>query len=154
MRLFCSKDRLIGQMGEGCIIKKELRLYIEAEIRDYHNTRKALDELREDILNESPGPPDGMPRGSGTSDPTLHRTQRLLTCRQVQYYSRVLGALSAVLDNLPPEKYKLVELTYWTQPQPLTPVGIALKLNCGKRTYYRWREEICEAVARELGMLK
>lgn len=109
--------------------------------------------MREDILNESPGPPDGMPRGSGISDLTLNRTQRLLTCRQVQYYSRVLGALSAVLDNLPPEKYKLVELTYWTQPQPLTPVGIALKLNCGKRTYYRWREEVCEEVARELGML-
>lgn len=135
-------------------MRKELRSYIEAEIRDYHRTRKALAELREDMLNTSPAPPDGMPRGTDTSDPTYNRTQKLLTCRQVQYYSRVLSAISVVLDNLPPEKYRLVELTYWTQPQTLTPVGIAMELNCTRATFYNWRNEICEEVARELGMLR
>ena len=135
-------------------MKRELRTYIEAELRDYHRTRKALEELREDAINTSPAPPDGMPRGGGTSDPTYNRTQRLLTCRQVQYYARVLGALNAVLDSLPPEKYKLVELTYWRQPQTKTPVGISLELNCGRNTYYRWRDEVCEAVAQEMGMLR
>jgi RinA family phage transcriptional activator len=145
-------SRLFFKYRGGLNIKHELLKYIEAEIRDYHRTRAALEELRGDILDESPPPPDGMPKGSRVSNPTLNRTQRLLTCRQVQYYSRVLSALSIVLDNLPPEKYKLVKLTYWTQPQTLTPTGIAMKLNCGRNTFYRWRREICEAVARELGM--
>lgn len=135
-------------------MKRELRVYIEAELRDYHRTRKALDELRDDALNTSPAPPDGLPRGTETSDPTYNRTMRLLTCRQVQYYARVLSALNAVLDSLPAEKYKLVELTYWKHPQTRTPVGIAMELNCGRNTYYRWRDEVCEAVAQEMGMAR
>ena len=135
-------------------MRKDIRLHVEAELRDYHRTRKALAELKDDLLNTSPSPPDGMPRGSEVSDPTYNKAQKLLTCRQVRYHARVLAALNVALDSLPPEKYRLVELTYWTQPQTLTPVGIAMKLNCGRNTYYRWRDEICEDVARQLGMLK
>ena len=134
-------------------MRKELRAYIEAELRDYHNTRQELEELRDDILNESAGPPDGMPRGSDTSDPTYRRTHKLITCRQVRYMARVLEGLTAVLDRLPEDKYRLVKLTYWTRPQTLTPMGIAMALNCSRSTYYDWREEICREIAREWGMM-
>jgi RinA family phage transcriptional activator len=138
----------------GAGMKKEIRVYIEAELRDYHKTKAELEELRDDMLNESPGPPDGMPRGSETSDPTFNRFKRLLTCRQVRYLARVFEGVSVVLDRLPEEKYQLVKLTYWSKPQTLTPVGISIRLNCGRNTYFRWRDGICEEIARELGMLR
>ncbi len=64
-----------------------------------------------------------------------------------------INCISAVLDGLSPEKLKLVELTYWTKPQTLTPIGIAMKLKCGRRTYYRWRDEVCEEIARAMGLM-
>ena len=47
-------------------------LYI---VKDYHNLLKQ----REQILIESPAPPDGMPRASGTSDPTFSKASVLAT---------------------------------------------------------------------------
>ena len=135
-------------------MKKEIRVYVESELRDYHQIKQDLRVLREDILNESPTPPDGMPRSTEISDPTYRKTQKLLTSRQIKYLANLFACVTEVLNELPPEKYELVKVTYWTKPQTLTPVGIALKLNCGRNTYYRWRDEICEEIARKLGILR
>jgi RinA family phage transcriptional activator len=135
-------------------MKKELRAYIEAELRDYHKTLSDIANLRDDLLNESPSPPDGMPRGSTTSDPTFKRATRLITCRRLEVMCRTVEGIAAALDRLPPEKIKLVELKYWVNPQTLTDIGIAQKLDCGQNTYYRWRNELCRDIARELGMLE
>lgn len=135
-------------------MKKELRAYIEAELRDYHQTMQELCELRDDTLNESPAPPDGMPRGTETSDPTFNRTIKLINCRRINYMYRVTYGIGRVLQALPPEKTKLVQLKYWTKPQELTDVGIAIKLQCGQNTYYRWRNEICRSIAKELGLMQ
>ena len=132
-------------------MKKELRAYIEAELRDYKRTRAELEELRDNLLNLSPGPPDGMPRGTATSDPTFQRTARLMTNRHIRYMETVLYGISMALEEFDEEKLQLVELKYWQRPRQLTDVGIAIKLDVSKRTIYRWTEEICEAIGKELG---
>ena len=134
-------------------MKKELRAYIECELRDYHKTLSDIANLRDNLLNESPSPPDGMPRGGGTtSDPTFKRAARLITCRQLEYMCRAVEAIAAALDRLPPEKVRLVELKYWVSPQTLTDYGIAHELPCSVQTFYNWRNEICNLIAKELGM--
>ena len=135
-------------------MKKELRAYIEAELRDYHETMQELCELRDDIAGESPAPPDGQPRGTETSDPTFQKTMKIITCRRLNYMHRVTYGIGRVINSLPPEKLKLVQLKYWTKPQPLTDVGVALKLNCHPNTFYLWRAEICKAIAKELGLMQ
>lgn len=134
-------------------MNKGLRLYIEAEIRDYHQTMIELESMRDDVLNESPPPSDGMPRGTETSDPTFNRTMKLITCKRINQMHRVTHAIGNIVWSLPPDKLKLIKLKYWTKPQQLTDVGVAMKLNCHPNTYYLWRNEICRAIARELGML-
>lgn len=112
-----------------------------------------LSELRDDMLNESPAPADGMPRGTETSDPTWNKTMKLITCKRLNQMHRTVYAIGNVIWSLPPDKLKLVKLKYWTNPQTLTDTGIFLKLNCGRNTFYLWRNEICTAIARELGLM-
>jgi len=133
-------------------MKKTTRDYIEAELRDYHKTLGEIANLKEDLLNESPLPPDGMPRGSTKSDPTFQRTVKLITCRQLGYMCRVSEGIAAALDSLPPEKMALVKLKYWTKPQTLTDIGMSIKLNCHRNTFYLWRNEVCEEIAKQLGI--
>ncbi len=134
-------------------MNKGLRLYIEAELRGYHETMIELEALHDDMINESPLPPDGMPRGGETSDPTFNKTMKLLTCKRLNQMHRVTYAIGNVVWSLPPDKLKLVKLKYWTRPQTLTDTGIAMKLCCHPKTFYLWRAEICKAIANELGML-
>ncbi len=134
-------------------MKKELRAYIEAELRDYHQTKQDLLELREDLLSESPAPPDGMPKGNATSDSTYQRTVKLMTNRRIRYLQRLLEGLDAVLSELPPDKMKYIELKYWTKPQLLTDAGIAAQIPCDRTTLWRWNNEICTAIGVQLGIV-
>ena len=134
-------------------LKKELRAYIEAELRGYHETMLELAQLRDEIAGESAPPPDGMPKGSETSDPTWNKTMKIITCRRLNQMHRTIYSIGRVIQSLPPDKQKLIQLKYWTRPQTLTDVGIAMELHCGRNTYFRWRNEICRQVAKELGLM-
>lgn len=134
-------------------MKKEIRAFIEAELRDYHRTKTELEELRDNLLNQSPGPPDGMPRSGETSDPTYRVAARLMTNRRIRYMERLIYGIGIVIEELPREKVQLVELKYWTRPQTLTDQGIAQKIGCDRTTLWRWCEGICLAIAIELGLV-
>lgn len=62
-------------------------LYI---VKDYHN----LLRQREQILYSSPDPPDGMPGGSGTSDPTYTKAAVLVTVeRKIEAIEQTISKL-------------------------------------------------------------
>lgn len=134
-------------------MKRQIKVYIEAELRDYHQTKKEYEEMRDNLLNASAGPPDGMPRGTATGDSTYQRVERLVTNRRLKYMEKVITSIENVIGELSPEKYQLVELKYWAKPQTLTDYGIAQKIGCGRATVFRWLEGICLAVGVEMGIV-
>jgi len=145
------------------MIRRALRTYIEQELRDYHKNKQSLWEIQAGINDEmpihaSPAPPDAMPRGNTTSDPTERKAEqleewRLLNTRRINNMYRITYGIGRVLETLPPEKLRLIKLKYWKHPQPLNDVGLAMEMCCGQNTFYRWRNEICAQIARELGMM-
>ncbi len=132
---------------------RDVRAYVEMELENYNDTRRELAELINDILEASPPPPDGMPRGSTPGDPTAQKATRLTTSKRIQYLEQTIKAIESVVDNLDPERLRLVELRYWQRPRRYTDEGIALKLNVSRMTMYRWNVDICRAVAVRLGVL-
>jgi RinA family phage transcriptional activator len=134
-------------------IKRQIKVYIEAELRDYHQTKREYEEMRDNLLNASAKPPDGMPKGTATGDSTYQRTERLMTNRRLKYMEKVITGIENVLGELPPEKYQLVELKYWAKPQTLTDAGIAQKIGCDRTTLWRWADGICLAIGIELGII-
>lgn len=143
-----------GEAGGGwCAIRRELKAYIEAELRDYHQTKAELEEARENLLNASQPPPNDMPRGGEKSDPTPARAIRLMTNRRIKYMEQVVRGIEIVLGELDEDKMRLVELKYWQRPRQLTDAGIAMELHVDKSTIYRWTNAICYAIGIELGVI-
>ena len=64
---------------------------------------------------------------------------------------RLTGAISRLLDSLPDDRRRFVELKYFQQKSY---VAIAAALYVAPRTLFRWREEILSTLALYLGLLE
>ena len=132
-------------------MRKELKAYVAAELRDYHDTIKALQELETELLEESAPRHEG--RSSQIADPTGQRAVRLINNRRLAHMIQVIKAIEAVLARLQPEKHRLLTLLYWQKNRCYNHDGLALELEVDKSTVYRWLDGIYLAVAIELGMI-
>lgn len=133
-------------------LRKGTFRHIEDELYHYHDTKREIEEIRNDIIHSSPPYYDDLPRWSNTkSDPTGRLGAALLTDRRLIQLERIVSAIEQVYNNLPPEKQKLVDLKYWTKPQLRTWEGISQKLNISRRQALRWRDRILYEIAKRLG---
>lgn len=130
-------------------MKKSVFRYIEAELFDYHDTLEEITQLREDIMEGRAERAIG--KSTRKSDPTATRATRLLMDRRLQRLEEVTTAIGRVYDNVPREKQKLIKLKYWDRRY--TNTGVAEDLHIGEMTFYRWRRQIIQAIARELGLI-
>ena len=138
-------------------LRNEIKAYIEAELRDYHQTKIDLIEAKEDIAEGAPATDDvGGNVGLVTrriGRPTEAKVIAILTNKRIKRMEQVVKAIDLVTGELLEEKVKLVQLKYWQRPRRLTDAGIAQELNIDRRTVYRWSEAICWAIAAELGLV-
>lgn len=127
--------------------------HIESELYTYHDTKKEIVRLKNEILYASPNHDENV--GGGRSnlpgDPTGRTAVLLVTHRRIEQLERIVDAIESVVDKLPEEKQKLVKLKYWTRPQTLTWEGIAMRLGISARQAMRWRDEIVYAIAEKIG---
>jgi RinA family phage transcriptional activator len=127
--------------------------HIESELFNYHLTVKLLAQRREEILYGSSQPDDNIGGGKSNlpGDPTGRIAIALVSDKRIQHLENIVNAITTVTNQLHPERLEFVKLRYWTQPQTLTWVGIALQLNCGRSTLFNWREDIVTAIAEHMG---
>ena len=57
---------------------KREKAFVELEMSRYLLYKKEIEVERERILNMSPLPPDGMPRGNSVSNPTESKAIKLI----------------------------------------------------------------------------
>lgn len=134
-------------------IKREIKAYIEAELRDYNDTLRSIAIDRQELLLESPAPDDIGGTNYNIGNPTQARAMALLTNKRIRRMEETCKAIRNVVDALPEDKYRMVELRYWTRPQMLTDEGIAQEIGCDRRTLYRWADGIIVALGIEMGLL-
>ena len=134
-------------------MRREIKAYIEAELRDYNDTLRQIGEDKNELILSSHSPDDSGIRGTDISNPTYNKAVQLMTNKRIRRMEDTCRAISNVLDGLQSEKYRLVELKYWTKPQILTDEGIARELSCDRRTLYRWVDGIILALAKEMGLV-
>ena len=131
---------------------KSIENFIEGELYAYHDNLKEIELRREEIMEGSPGPPDGMPRGNSTSNPTESKAMRLMSSRSILCVEKRLEAIKKVLDRYEDNESmkRLIELRYFKREH--TPFGIMKVLHISQKTFYRWRRELLEEIASELGL--
>ena len=134
-------------------LKRGIRLYIESELRDYEQTKQEWENLQDEIVYGSSCGDDSGIRGTDISRPAEQKALKLITNKRLSQLERTIKSFERVLTNLQEDKFKLVVLKYWTNPQTLTDDGIAMELHVSKRTLYDWQNGILLALSKEMGMV-
>ena len=134
-------------------MRRDIRLYIEAELRHYHDTKRDYNLLREELM--ATGTDSTTERIGSTpcrvSKPTEQSAVKLVTNPRLRNMDAVLSAIEKVLFTLEPIEQKFVKLYYWDRRFRME--GVAEELNCHRATLYRWRDKICYSIAEHLGLL-
>lgn len=129
-------------------VPKDVRKKIENELYHYWDNKKELEELQRDILEESPEPQDGQPRGNETSNPTEQKAIKLRTTRSILAIERKLqyieNAISR-LDNSEKEIFLIIFKYKYSQKRAETYKYISYD------TYYNVYRKIIYFTALEFG---
>ena len=126
---------------------------LEWEIRFYHDTLKELAEEKESIILATKEFDPDMPRGSGVSDDTYNRAQRLLNSTEVREMEKKIKAIDRARDEWiskePVVRMEFIRLKFWDNT--LTNQGIAQRLNVSEQSIYFWRKNFLTLVGKYLG---
>ncbi len=123
------------------ILDRRLYKIIEWHLYNYDETKRWLEEYKNDIINTSP--PELTIGGGGSgqshhSDPTALKTLKL-TKKEVLEKEKWLQVIDKVRQHFTDEKGRLLNMKY---EEELGNEHIAMELHIDRATYYRWRNEI------------
>ena len=132
-------------------IIKANRDLIEWEIRNYKETVSQLEELKKDVIESAHHAE--IPASTGPGDPTYNKVAKIRTCKAILEVERRLSAVEYALNvfkaHEDPMRIRVIEMHYFENRY--TPIGIQQKLCISKDSFYRWRKEFIELVAKKLG---
>ena len=85
---------------------------IENELYQYWDNKKELEEMQRDIIESSPEPPDGQPRGNITSNTTEQKAIKLRTSRSILAVERRLKYIENAIARLNEDEKKIFEVIF------------------------------------------
>ena len=85
---------------------------IENELYQYWDNKKELEEMQRDIIESSPEPPDGQPRGNSTSNTTEQKAIKLRTSRSILAVERRLKYIENAIARLNEDERKIFEIIF------------------------------------------
>ncbi len=118
-----------------CPLPHNVYMQVLYLIRDFDRMKAEYDTA----VDESPSPPDGMPRGSGTSDPTGNKAVRL------EELGRKIRAIEAGLNVIPEEYRKSI----WNNIVHRIPYDTRYT---SYKVYRYHRKKMMITIARQMGM--
>ena len=133
-------------------INKRVFNYIDYELCNYESYKTKIDEIRKDILEESPHPPDGQPRGTTASDITLDKVIKMNTPAALVRMEYTVGCINKILKKLDSEYNKFFKENYEVE-KPNNKMRVCSEVHISESTYYRMKRNIIKLVAREMGMI-
>lgn len=85
---------------------------IENELYQYWDNKKELEEMQRDIIDSSPEPPDGQPRGNSVSNTTEQKAIKLRTSRSILAVERRLKYIENAIARLNEDEQKIFEIIF------------------------------------------
>lgn len=85
---------------------------IENELYQYWDNKKELEEMQRDIIESSPDPADGQPRGNNTSNTTEQKAIKLRTSRSILAVERRLKYIENAIARLNEDEQKIFEIIF------------------------------------------
>lgn len=137
-----------------------IKKYIQYKIRTLSDRRRELnnlqrrrEELRRDVIDESPLPQDGQPRGKGgTSNPVENKVLKL------EKIDKRIGVLDAELKKYEEIEQKIrlmgripYEIYRQSIAKEINAEYLAMELGMCERSLYTTKSKLLEFIATELG---
>lgn len=134
-------------------LRKGTFQHVESELYAYHDTRREIVRLKNDILYGRSGGDEniGGSRGNLPGDPTGRAVVLLTSHKMLEQLQVIVEAIESVVERLPEEKRKLLQLRYWTRSTLLNWEGLAGRLHISSRQAMRWRDDIVQEIAEKIG---
>lgn len=129
---------------------------IEIILSEYPKYEKYIKRREEELLN--PYQPQDTNQGGGKanriSDTTAMKAITLADDRILQRIKFQYQAVKRTYESADETAQDIIDEYYFKQPRTKTWDGIALHVNCSKRTCFRIRDAFFDGLADELGFIK
>ena len=131
-------------------LTKDLKDYIEFNLRHYCERQRELDEYKTDMMPSYTSKLDGIGGyGGRTTDITADTAVRLTTDIYIKRVESNCKAIQIVLSNIDDTDAALIAMVYWKSTH--TVEGAAQIIHIGKSTAYNRINAILYNIALELG---
>lgn len=128
-------------------LPKHVKSYITSELYNYENNKKKLIELQEDILYSSASF-DGQPHGTGTSDTTYKKAEKLISSRSILIVTDKIQKIENAFNKLTVDEREIAELIFLKRHSQLYAQTYDY---ISKETYYHIKNKIIYLAAIEYG---
>ena len=129
--------------------------YIENELYNYHNNKLELENFKDDIIQGSSYQSGDRVQTSTLSDETATKAVKLTSSVRLNQLTRTIRGIETginILKTQPePYKYRLLEMKYFDCQY--TDMKIAHELSISMETYYRWKRQIVNLIAINIGLM-
>lgn len=119
------------------------------ELYHYWDNVKLLEELKEEIIEASPAPPDGLPKGNLRGSPTESKVMKL-NSRAILVTANKIMQIENVIKMLNEDEREVFEIIFKDR---MSNVQANLRKGIGKHTYYDFRNNIIKLTAIEMGYI-
>lgn len=133
-------------------IDKRLYKYIEYEMYHYTDYKKEIQNMREEILEGSPSPSDGQPKGTTTGNPTENKALKLSMSVGYSAMEKTVKGIDNALSLLSERHRKIFDMIYIKRRKDRYSMSDELFISYD--TLNRNKNELVEAVGKELGVIK
>lgn len=93
-------------------VPRHIKKKIENELYQYWDNKRELEEMQQDIIDSSPEPPDGQPKGNNTSNTTEQKAIKLRTSRTILILTRRLEYIEKAIKRLNEDEKKVFEIIF------------------------------------------
>lgn len=133
-------------------IPKHILKYLEGELVNYPTNKKALAQAKQNIyLQQSADSFTSTgPKTNYASSNVENKVLYLLSDRNILRLEHVVTAIEDVLQELPAEYRKLIELRYF---KAYSVQKAAMELNICVRNVFNWRDKAMHFFALRLGLI-
>lgn len=119
------------------------------ELYHYWDNVKMLEELKEEIIDASPAPPDGQPRGNQRGKPTESKVMKL-NSRAILVTANKIMQIENVIKMLNESEKEVFEIIF---KERLSYVQAYMRNGVSKDSYYNIRSKSIWLTAFEMGYI-
>lgn len=85
---------------------------IKTELYQFWKNQKLIEELKQDIIESSPEPADGQPKGNATSNTVEQKTIKILSSRRILETERRVEYIQEAMKRLNKEEQEIVKIIF------------------------------------------